>query len=200
MRPVSFPTGVASIKDAPCLYSTLAFPTKLAAAGKMLVSTLSKHQQPSHPSRASRRNTPMVSSCRQMSARSWQLEGVRDVGQARPLQDLKKHLFTKSSLFRRPEPQTPTICFQSARLCQGLSSWVWPCFGQGTFGELLDFWSLAELPCLAPATQVFSGRVPRGPLCPAATCCWSAAMPQSQSGHTRPTTHCQTSPLTVFPL
>ena len=53
----------------------------------------------------------------------------------------KKHLLTKS-LFPvcQPKPQT-LICFQSTRLCQGLASWVWPCFGQGTFGELSAFWS-----------------------------------------------------------
>lgn len=181
MRPGSFPTGVASIKDAPCLCRTLAFPTKLAAAGKTLVSTLSKHQQPSHPSRGlQEEHSNGVFMQANKSAGSWQMEGVRDVGQARPPQDLRKHLFTTSSLFRRPEPHTP-ICSQSTRLCQGLSSWVWSCFGQGTFGELLDFWSLAELPCLAPATQVFSGQVPRGPLCPVATCCWSAAIPQLQA-------------------
>lgn len=33
------------------LYRTLAFPTRLAAAGQKLFFTLSKHQQPSHSSR-----------------------------------------------------------------------------------------------------------------------------------------------------
>lgn len=82
MRPASVPTGVAGIKDTSCPYRTLAFPTKLAAAGQKLFLTLSKHQQPSHSSGGLPGGMPDGVFMQARSARSWQREGVRDVGKA----------------------------------------------------------------------------------------------------------------------